>query len=88
MVYMLNGIIIYRDVKIKEGFFIKRILIDKMKKGDLFFFFGYVVMYLGNYKYIYVFYNNDVVRVNSFNKNDEDYYEYLDGKLEMVGIIF
>lgn len=88
MAYMLNGIIIYRDAKIKEGFPIKRIPIDKMKKGDLLFFPGHVAMYLGNYKYIHASHNNDVVRVNSFNKNDEDYYEYLDGKLEMVGTIF
>ena len=48
MAYMLNGIIIYRDAKIIEGFPMHAIDISEMKPGDLIFFPGHVAMYIGN----------------------------------------
>ncbi|WP_238948663.1 SH3 domain-containing C40 family peptidase [Clostridium sp. YIM B02569] len=88
MAYMLNGILIYRDAKIKEGFPIKEITFKQIKKGDLIFFPGHVAMYLGDGKYIHSSTSNDVVKINSFNKNSNDYNENLDRSLKRFGSIF
>lgn len=88
MAYMLNGILIYRDAKIKEGFPIKEITFKQIKKGDLIFFPGHVAMYLGGGKYIHSSTSNDVVKINSFNKKSNDYNEDLDRSLKRYGSIF
>jgi len=88
MAYMLNGILIYRDAKIKEGFPIKEITFDKLKKGDLIFFPGHVAMYLENGNYVHSSTSNDVVKINSFNKNSEDYNEYLEKCTKQFGSVF
>ena len=88
MSYMVNGILIYRDADIKEGFPIKEITRDKLKKGDLIFFPGHVAMYLGNEEYVHSATSNDVVSINSFDKNAENYYEYLDKCDKRFGSIF
>lgn len=51
--YMLQGILIYRDAKIKEGFPLHQIAREDMKPGDLLFFPGHVAMYLGDGLYIH-----------------------------------
>lgn len=88
MAYMLNGVLIYRDAKIKEGFPIKEISFDKLKKGDLIFFPRHVVMYLGNGYYVHASNSNDIVKINSFNKNSSNYNEYLDKSPKRFGSIF
>lgn len=88
MSYMVNGILIYRDANIKEGFPIKEITRDKLKKGDLIFFPGHVAMYLGNEEYVHSATSNDVVSINSFDKNADNYYEYLDKCDKRFGSIF
>jgi hypothetical protein len=88
MAYMLNGIIIYRDSKIKEGFPIKEISFNKLKKGDLIYFPGHVAMYLGNGDYIHSATSNDFVKVNSFNENADNYNEYLAKSSKVFGSIF
>lgn len=88
MAYMLNGIIIYRDAQIKEGFPVKEITYDKVKKGDLIFFPGHVAMYFGNGNYIHSSTSNDVVKINSFNENDNNYNEYLKKSPKKFGSIF
>lgn len=88
MAYMLNGILIYRDAEIKEGFPIKEITYDKVKKGDLIFFPGHVAMYLENGNYIHSSTSNDVVKINSFNENDDNYNEYLKKSPKKFGSIF
>lgn len=88
MAYMLNGILIYRDAKIKEGFPIKEISFNKVKIGDLLFFKNHVAMYLGKDQYIHSSDSNNVVMINSFNKTHYNYFEKLDNKLLAVGSIF
>ena len=51
--YMLNGILIYRDAKIMDGFPLREIRKEEMKMGDLLFFPGHVAMYLGDGLYIH-----------------------------------
>ncbi len=88
MAYMLNGIIIYRDAKIKEGFPIHEISFEKVKKGDLLFFENQVAMYIENEQYIHSATTNDMVMINSFNKSHYNYFKKLDNKLLKAGSIF
>jgi hypothetical protein len=88
MAYMLNGIIIYRDAEIKDGFPIKQITFDKLKKGDLIFFPGHVAMYLGAENYVHSSNSNDVVKIESFDKIADNYNEHLDKSPKRFGSIF
>ena len=88
MAYMLNGIIIYRDAEIKEGFPIKEISFTNIKKGDLIFFPGHVAMYLGDGEYVHSSTSNDVVKVNSLNDGAGNYNEYLGNCAKKFGSIF
>ncbi|OOM75381.1 dipeptidyl-peptidase 6 [Clostridium puniceum] len=88
MAYMLNGILIYRDANIKKGFPIKEIPFKKIKKGDLIFFPEHVAMYLDNGNYVHSSTSNDVVKINSLNKNAENYNEYLGKCTKRFGSIF
>ena len=90
MSYLLNGIIIYRDAKIKEGFPIHEIHRRDMKPGDLMYFPGHVAMYLGENKYIHSTgkAGSDGVVVNSLDPRDPDYRSDLPEKLTAVGSYF
>jgi len=88
MAYMLNGILIYRDADIKEGFPIKEIPFANIKKGDLIFFPGHVAMYLEDGNYVHSSTSNDVVKVNSFNESAANYNEYLGTCTKRFGSIF
>jgi hypothetical protein len=88
MAYMLNGILIYRDAKIKEGFPIREITFNKLKKGDLIFFPGHVAMYLDDGNYVHASTNNDVVKVDSFNEKAYNYNEKLGKSSKLYGSMF
>ncbi|MDR1542629.1 MAG: C40 family peptidase [Clostridiales bacterium] len=51
--YLLNGIIIYRDAAIKDGFEMREISFEDKKPGDLLFFKAHVAMYLGESLFIH-----------------------------------
>lgn len=88
--YMLNGVIIYRDADIVEGFPVHEIPKEDMKPCDLLFFPGHVAMYIGNERYIHSTgkKGSDGVVINSLNPAHEDYREDLPPKLIAVGSIF
>ncbi|MBO5198559.1 MAG: C40 family peptidase [Lachnospiraceae bacterium] len=88
--YLMNGVVIFRDAKIKEGFPVKEIAYEEKKKGDLLFFPGHVAMYLGDGRYIHSTGKNgsDGVVINSLNPGDSDYREDLLKILSAVGSIF
>lgn len=90
MAYMLNGVIIYRDAKIVEGFPVKPIPFSRMKLGDLLYFPGHIAMYLGDDKYVHSTARNgsDGVVINSLNPKDANYREDLAKSLYVVGSIF
>lgn len=90
MAYMLNGIIIYRDSVIKAEFPVREIDISNIKKADLLFYNGHVVVYIGNSNYIHSTAKNgiDGVVINSLNPKHKNYREDLACSIEKVGTIF
>ena len=90
MSYMMNGVYIYRDAKIIEGYPVKEIPYQEKKKGDLLFFPGHVALYLGNGRYVHSTgkSGSDGVVENSLNHEDPDYREDLTKNLLAVGSIF
>lgn len=53
MAYFLNGILIYRDAKLMEGFPIREIPQEDLAPADLLFFPGHVALYLGEGLYLH-----------------------------------
>lgn len=73
--YLLNGILIYRDARIKPGFPVHEIPKDEMLPGDLMYFPGHIAMYMGNGSYIHSTgkIGSGGVVINSLNPQAEDY---------------
>ncbi len=90
MSYWLNGVSIYRDAKIMEGFPLREISRGEIKPGDLLFFPGHVAVYLGEGRYVHSTGKNgsDGVVLNSLNPADPDYREDLDKSMDACGTIF
>ncbi len=88
--YMLNGVIIYRDAKIMEGFPIHEISIGNMKPCDLLYFPGHVALYIGNGAYIHSTgkMGSDGVVINSLDPMKLNFREDLAVQLKAVGSIF
>lgn len=88
--YLLNGIIIYRDAAIKEGFPIRAIGREELKMGDLMFFPGHVAMYLEDGVYLHSTgkAGSDGVVFNSLNPASPIYREDLDQKFTGAGTYF
>ncbi len=88
--YMLNGILIYRDAKIMDGFPLKEIKKEEMKVGDLLFFPGHVAMYLGDGLYVHSTgkIGSGGVVFNSLNPESPIYRQDLVDCMKAVGSIF
>lgn len=90
MAYLINGITIFRDAHIKEGFPIHEIQFEKKKPADLLFFEGHVAIYLGGNRYVHATAKpgSDGVVINSLHPDDEDYREDLAHGVYATGSIF
>lgn len=88
MAYMLNGSYIYRDAKIMDGFPLREIAREQLKRGDLIFFPGHVAMYIGDEQYIHSSLGGNEVNVNSFNPLDDHYREDLATTITGYGSLF
>lgn len=90
MSYFRNGILIWRDAVIKEGYPVHEIPIEQAKPGDLLFFLGHVAIYLGNGKIIHATGHpeSSCVTVNSLREGEVGYREDLKNSLCAAGSIF
>lgn len=90
MAYLLNGVVIYRDAAIREGFPVREIPRQDMKPADLIFFPGHVAMYLGEGRYLHstAQTGSDGVVINSLDPADPGYRADLPGQITAVGSIF
>lgn len=90
MSYLLNGIVIYRDARLMDGFPIRPIRREELKSADLLYFPGHIALYLGDGKYIHSTgkAGSDGVCVNSLDPADPDYREDLDKGLIAAGTYF
>lgn len=88
--YMLNGVTIYRDADIVEGFPVHKIAYEDRKPCDLLFFPGHVAMYIGNDQYVHSTGKDgsDGVVINSLNPKEADYREDLPKMIKAIGSIF
>lgn len=92
MAYLMNGVIIYRDAAIKEGYPLKEIPLSDIKQGDLLFFPGHVALYLGGERKLYLHSTakagSDGVDLNSLVKTDPLFREDLAGSITAVGSLY
>ncbi len=90
MSYLLNGIVIWRDASIREGFPIHAIDLKDAGPGDLLFFPGHVAMYMGEGRYIHSTgkAGSDGVTYNSLDPAAPDFRADLKEKLNGVGSYF
>ncbi|WP_155593811.1 SH3 domain-containing C40 family peptidase [Lysinibacillus cavernae] len=88
MAYMLNGVTIYRDAKIVEGFPIVKIDRDLMQKGDLIYFPGHIALYMGDHLYVHSSLGGNEVTVNSLDEYHPLYRHDLATTLQEVGTLF
>ena len=75
MTYLLNGIVIFRNSKLMDGFPIHAIPLERAKAGDLIYFTGHICLYLGDYRYLHVTgkMGSDGVSINSLEPNAPDF---------------
>ena len=88
MAYLLNGILIYRDAKLVEGFPIRPIGRAEVKPADLLYFPGHVALYLGEGRYVHATARSGRVVINSLDPAHPDYREDLARSLLAVGSWF
>lgn len=90
MSYLLNGVVIYRDAEIKEGFPIHEISAENVKPADLLFFPGHVALSLGGGRFLHSTGragDNGVV-TGSLNPEDPDFRADLKAGFLAAGSIF
>jgi hypothetical protein len=90
MAYLLNGIVIWRDAAIKEGYPVHPITPEAIGMGDLIYFPGHIAMYLGDGDYIHSTAKDgsDGVVVNSLDPRSPRYRSDLAESITDLGSIF
>ena len=88
MAYFLNGILIYRDAKLMEGFPLREIPQGALAPADLLFFPGHVALYLGEGRYLHATAKagSDVVVISSLDPSAANYRPDL--QVTAVGSLF
>jgi len=88
--YLQNGVLIYRDARIVEGWPVHPIPRSEMQPADLLFFPGHIGMYIGSGRFIHSTGNGKAggVVINSLDPRDPDYRQDLDETMYAVGTVF
>ncbi len=88
--YMQNGVLIYRDACIRDGWPVHEIDRAALKPGDLMYFPGHVAMYLGQGRYVHSTgaANSGGVVINSLIPTDPLYRQDLLDNITACGSIF
>ena len=90
MSYYMNGILIYRDAEIREGYPVHRIEKEKLQIGDLLFFPGHIGIYIGEGRFIHATGHRDSFGCvyAGFQEKDPGYRPDLKASLLACGSIF
>ncbi|MEO4055032.1 NlpC/P60 family protein [Solibacillus sp. CAU 1738] len=88
MAYMLNGVFIYRDARIVEGFPIVEISFEQIQPGDLLYFPEHIAMYIGDNLYVHSSLGGNEVSINSLDERHPDYRKDLATTITAVGSLF
>ncbi|KPN94823.1 SH3 domain-containing C40 family peptidase [Lysinibacillus sp. ZYM-1] len=88
MAYMLNGVAIFRDARMVEGFPIAKIEREDRQKGDLLYFPGHIALYMGDNLYVHSSLGGNEVTINSLDKQHPLYRHDLATTLSEVGSLF
>ena len=88
IVYLLNGLAIYRDAAIREGFPTRAISAEEARRGDLIFWPGHVGLYLGQGRYVHSTGFSGTVLENSLRPADDDYRQDLAHSISAWGSVF
>jgi hypothetical protein len=88
MAYQLNGLAIYRDAVIREGFPVRPIAPEGAERGDLIYWPGHVGLYLGGGRYVHSTGKSGGTLVNSLRPDDDDYREDLAQSISSWGSVF
>jgi hypothetical protein len=90
MAYMTNGVLIYRDAKLVDGWAMHEIPFEERKMGDALYFPGHIALYMGNGEYIHSTgaAKSGGVVINSLDPASPLYREDLVKSLYAVGSIF
>ena len=90
MCYLMNGILIYRDAEIKEGYPVHKISIEQMQPADLLYFPNHVAMYIGDGMYIHATGNERSFGcvINSLLKEEFHYRKDLAEHILAVGSVW
>lgn len=88
--YLLNGILIFRDARLREGYPVHEIDPKNKKPGDLLYFPGHIAMYLGDEMYIHSTgkIGSGGVVINSLCPESPLYRQDLADRLYAVGSVF
>ncbi|MPM39261.1 Dipeptidyl-peptidase 6 [bioreactor metagenome] len=90
MIYLLSGIVIWRDAQLREGYPVHEIPMSRLARGDLLYFSGHIAMYMENGLYLHSTgaAGSDGVTVNSLDPASPLYRADLAGSLLQAGSVF
>ena len=90
MAYLLCGVSIWRDAKIREGYPVREIPVCAVKPGDLLYFPGHMALYTGGLEYVHATgrSGDDGVVISSLDHRSSNYRADLAESVLCAGTVF